>query len=136
MPNLPPVPNTQLRDDPTQDSMWKRWLQLLKSNYSQLGTVTSVNGSGGTTGLTLTGGPITTSGTLTLGGTLVAANGGTGFASYAVGDLLYANTTTTLAKLADVAVGSVLISGGVGVAPSWGAVPPSGAANYYAAVHG
>ena len=42
------------------------------------GSVTSVDGSGGTTGLTLTGGPITTSGTLTLGGTLAIANGGTG----------------------------------------------------------
>jgi hypothetical protein len=42
------------------------------------GTVTSVDGSGGTTGLTLTGGPITSTGTLTLGGTLVIANGGTG----------------------------------------------------------
>jgi hypothetical protein len=42
------------------------------------GTVTSVSGSGGTTGLTLTGGPITTSGTLTLAGTLAVANGGTG----------------------------------------------------------
>jgi hypothetical protein len=42
------------------------------------GTVTSVNGSGGTTGLTLTGGPITLTGTLTLGGTLIVANGGTG----------------------------------------------------------
>jgi len=42
------------------------------------GTVTSVDGSGGTTGLTVTGGPITASGTLTLGGTLIVANGGTG----------------------------------------------------------
>lgn len=42
------------------------------------GTVTSVSGSGGTTGLTLTGGAITTSGTLTLGGTLIVGNGGTG----------------------------------------------------------
>lgn len=40
--------------------------------------VTSVNGSGGTTGLTMTGGPITTAGTLTLGGVLGIANGGTG----------------------------------------------------------
>jgi hypothetical protein len=39
-----------------------------------------------------------------------------------VGDLLYANTTTTLAKLADVATGNALISGGVGVAPSWGKI--------------
>ncbi len=46
-------------------------------------TVTSVNGSGGTTGLTVTGGPITSSGTLTLGGTLALANGGTGAATAA-----------------------------------------------------
>ncbi len=37
---------------------------------STTGTVTSVSGSGGSTGLTLTGGPITASGTLTIGGTL------------------------------------------------------------------
>lgn len=42
------------------------------------GTVTSVDASGGTTGLSFSGGPITTSGTLTLGGTLAVANGGTG----------------------------------------------------------
>ena len=61
---------------------------------------------------------------LTLGwtGQLAATRGGTGFGSYAVGDLLYANTTTTLAKLADVATGNALISGGVGVAPSWGKI--------------
>lgn len=42
------------------------------------GTVTSVDVSGGTTGLTTTGGPITSSGVITLGGTLNVANGGTG----------------------------------------------------------
>lgn len=45
---------------------------------STTGTVTSVNASGGTTGLSFSGGPITSSGTLTLGGTLAVANGGTG----------------------------------------------------------
>ena len=45
------------------------------------GTVTSVAMDGGTTGLTYTGSPITTSGTITLGGTLVVANGGTGATS-------------------------------------------------------
>jgi hypothetical protein len=43
-----------------------------------LGTVTSVNVSGGTTGLSFTGGPVTTSGTITASGTLGVANGGTG----------------------------------------------------------
>ncbi len=42
------------------------------------GSVTSVDASGGTTGLTFSGGPITNSGTLTLAGTLGIANGGTG----------------------------------------------------------
>jgi len=42
------------------------------------GTVTSVNASGGTTGLFFAGGPVTSSGTLTMGGTLAVANGGTG----------------------------------------------------------
>lgn len=54
--------------------------------------------------------------------TIMAAKGGTGQTSYAVGDLLYANTTTTLAKLADVATGNALISGGIGVAPSYGKI--------------
>ena len=42
------------------------------------GSVTSVSGSGGSTGLTLNGGPITGSGTLTVAGTLAIASGGTG----------------------------------------------------------
>ena len=60
--------------------------------------------------------------TLTQIATLPATSGGTGFASYAVGDLLYASTTTALSKLADVATGNALISGGVGVAPSYGKI--------------
>jgi hypothetical protein len=54
--------------------------------------------------------------------TITAAKGGTGQTVYAVGDLLYADTTTTLAKLADVATGNAVISGGVGVAPSYGKI--------------
>lgn len=50
------------------------------------------------------------------------ADGGTGITSYTIGDLLYASGATTLAKLADVATGNALISGGVGVAPSWGKI--------------
>jgi hypothetical protein len=57
-----------------------------------------------------------------LSATLVATSGGTGQSSYAVGDLLFASTTTALSKLADIATGSALISGGVGVAPSYGKI--------------
>jgi len=45
------------------------------------GSVTSVGVSGGTTGLTTSGGPVTSSGTITLSGTLALANGGTGATS-------------------------------------------------------
>jgi len=54
--------------------------------------------------------------------TTPATAGGTGQTSYAVGDLLYASTTTALSKLADAAVGNALISGGVNVAPSYGKI--------------
>jgi len=64
-----------------------------------------------------------TSGTAAgLSATLVATSGGTGQSSYAVGDLLYASTTTALSKLADVATGNAIISGGVGIAPSYGKI--------------
>ena len=49
-----------------------------QSGGGSSGTVTSVNVSGGTTGLTFSGGPVTVSGTITAGGTLGIANGGTG----------------------------------------------------------
>jgi hypothetical protein len=84
------------------------------------GGVLSVNGSGGLTGLTLTGGPITSVGTLTLGGTLNAASGGTGVASYATGDILYASASTTLAKLTLGTAGRVLVAGAS--APKWDTV--------------
>jgi hypothetical protein len=56
------------------------------------------------------------------GTAIAAANGGTGQTTYAVGDMLYASTTTALSKLADVATGNALLSGGVGSAPTWGKV--------------
>lgn len=56
------------------------------------------------------------------GSVIAAAYGGTGQSSYAVGDLLYADTTTSLAKLADIVSGNALLSGGVGTAPAWGKI--------------
>ena len=58
-------------------------------------------------------------------GVLPAANGGTGQSSYAIGDLIYASGTTALSKLADVATGNVLLSGGVTTAPAYGKVTSS-----------
>jgi hypothetical protein len=64
-------------------------------------------------------------GTSQLSGTVAVANGGTNIGSYAVGDILYASGSTTLSKLADVATGKALISGGVTTAPSWGTIAPA-----------
>lgn len=61
---------------------WYRFFLNLLNKANQggggSGTVTSINVSGGTTGLTTSGGPVTTSGTITLAGTLDVDNGGTG----------------------------------------------------------
>lgn len=60
-----------------------------------LGTVTSVDVSGGTTGLSFSGGPITTSGTITMAGTLAAANGGTGLTSLGTGVATWLGTPSS-----------------------------------------
>ena len=93
------------------------------TNAANISTGTLPTGriSGSYTGLTGTG--ALAAGSLATGFTAVSAPlGGTGQTSYAVGDLIYADTTTSLAKLADVAVGNALISGGVGSAPSYGKI--------------
>lgn len=59
------------------------------------GSVTSVTVSGGTTGLTFSGNPITGSGTITMSGTLAVANGGTGAtASTGSGNVVLATSPT------------------------------------------
>jgi hypothetical protein len=55
-------------------------------------------------------------------GILPVVYGGTNLAAYVVGDLLYASAVDALSRLADIAVGNVLLSGGVGAAPSYGKV--------------
>ena len=70
----------------------------------------------GTTGLT----PNTaTGGAITVAGTLVSGNGGTGFSTYATGDVIYASATNTLSKLTAGTNGYVLtLASGV---PTWAA---------------
>jgi hypothetical protein len=55
-------------------------------------------------------------------GTLAVARGGTGLGSYAVGDIVYASGTGTLAGLTAVVTGNVLLSGGTNTAPAYGKV--------------
>ena len=79
------------------------------------GSVSSVDVSGGTTGLTTSGGPITSSGTITIAGTLNVANGGTGQTTYTDGQLLIGNTTgNTLAKATLTAGTGISVTNGSG----------------------
>jgi hypothetical protein len=60
-----------------------------------------------------------TTGAITLAGTLGATSGGTGFSTYATGDIIFASATNTLSKLAAGTNGYVLtLAAGV---PSWAA---------------
>lgn len=90
---------------------------LLNKPTIGTGTVTSVAVSGGSTGLTTTGGPITNSGTITLAGTLSITNGGTGAtsATTAINNLLPAQAGNT---------GKFLTTDGSTV--SWAIVPMTG----------
>jgi hypothetical protein len=72
----------------------------------------------GTTGLTPAA---ATAGGVTVAGTLVAANGGTSFSTYAQGDIIYASAANTLAKLTKGAAGQVLTMNGGATIPEWAA---------------
>lgn len=82
------------------------------------GTVTSVNASGGTTGLSFYGGPVTSSGTLTLSGTLAVTSGGTGATSLT--GILKGNTTSAITS-AIAGVDYLLPPTGSGIVASTGA---------------
>ena len=82
------------------------------------GTVTSVDVSGGTTGLTTSGGPVTGSGTVTLAGTLKVANGGTGattLTGYVKGSGTSAMTASASVPVADLTGTVPVASGGTGL---------------------
>lgn len=92
--------------------------QFVVNGSTLVGTVTSVNASGGTTGLTFSGGPITSTGTLTLAGTLGIPNGGTGRTAVTGGSLLYGPASGNILTALPIGThGDVLtVSGG---APIW-----------------
>ena len=101
------------------------------------GTVQSVDVSGGTTGLTTSGGPVTVTGTITLAGTLNVANGGTGattLSGYLFGNGTSAVTASTtipntaitgLGTMSTQSAGAVAITGGTINGTSIGATTTS-----------
>lgn len=73
------------------------------------GTVTSVDASGGTTGMSFSGGPIIGAGTLTMAGTLAVANGGTGgTTSTGTGAVVLATSPTLVTPLLGTPTSGVL----------------------------
>lgn len=83
------------------------------------GSTTAITLGSSVAGSTTT---VTANGTWTFANPISATNGGTGQSTYTVGDLLVGGATNTLTKLAGVATGNALISGGVGAAPSYGKI--------------
>ena len=79
------------------------------------GTVTSVDVSGGSTGLTTSGGAITSSGTITIGGTLAVGSGGTGQTTAQA-------AIDALTAVSGASANEVLIKDGSGNA-TWAATP-------------
>jgi len=65
------------------------------------------------------------SGVLSSEASLAEIRGGTGQTGYAVGDILYADSTTTLDKLTPGTSGYALVSNGTGAAPSYQAIAVS-----------
>jgi hypothetical protein len=53
------------------------------------------------------------------GTAISTVNGGTGLASYTIGDILYASSSTTLGKITAGTAGSILTSAGAGTTPYW-----------------
>ena len=90
------------------------------------GTVTSVDVSGGTTGLTTSGGPVTTSGTITMAGTLAVANGGTGLTTTPANGALDIGNGTGFTRTTLTAGSNITITNGAGsisIASTGGGTP-------------
>jgi len=88
------------------------------------GTVTSVGLSGGSTGLTFSGSPVTTSGTITAAGTLAANFGGTGVASPTAHAVLIGQASSAMTVATAGAAGTALVSQGTSADPKFASLGP------------
>lgn len=105
--------------------------EIYDNGWSNLpaGAVSSVDVSGGTTGLTTTGGPITSSGTITIGGTLNVDSGGTGattLTGYVKGNGTSAMTASATIPVGDLTGTLPVGNGGTGATTLTGYVKGNG----------
>lgn len=120
--STPPVGDITIRNDYGSGTAGRltKWLAsttLGDSILSEAGNVVTVDGV--LTALSFQGGINVTGVT----GTLAPTHGGTGLTTIGPGELLYGAARDVYAALPDAVAGSVLVSGGVGLAPAWSAVP-------------
>jgi hypothetical protein len=95
---------------------------VINANPTEVGgSVTSVAVSGGTTGLTTSGGPVTGSGTITFAGTLAVANGGTGATALTLNNVVLGNGTSAVQVIAPGTSGNLLTSDGT----TWASSTPA-----------
>jgi hypothetical protein len=96
-------------------------MDLAATKVFKIGTSTVL--SSNALGSGVTGSSLTAVGTLTTGvwqATAIGATyGGTGLTSYTIGDVLYANGTSSLAKLGGTTAGYLLAANGSGAAPEY-----------------
>lgn len=97
------LPNGTIRFNSTI-SKWEKWSGTA---WADLSTTYAISISGTASNVT---------------GTVLAIKGGTGYSAYTIGDILSANSSSTLSKIPAVAVGKVLISNGIATLPTWGTV--------------
>lgn len=105
---------------PTVSDTYLKWSgSAFQWATNPLGTVTSVDVSGGSTGLTFSGGPITTSGTITMAGTLGVGYGGTGNTTLTSHGVLIGNAGSAINATSAGTANQVLLSGGASADPTW-----------------
>jgi len=101
---LAPVPNTLTAGTGVTITNGPGTITI--STAGNVGTVTSVDVSGGTTGLTTSGGPVTSAGVITLAGTLNVASGGTGLTALGTANqVLGVNAGATAAEYKTLSAG-------------------------------
>ncbi len=93
----------------------------VKTFASGVAITASTASTSTSTGSFIVSGGVGIGGSLNLGNPLLVPSGGTGITSFTTGDILYASSSTSLARITAGSAGSVLTSAGAGLTPYWAA---------------